>query len=223
MATDGPMAIATDTDILTLTQWLSPAYPIGAFAYSHGLEAAADQGWFTDAPSLEAWLEDVLLYGAGRSDALLIAAAWRAKSAETLLTVDATARAFAPSRERWLESDQQGASFGRITETIWEGALTGLTYPVALGAASARANLPLTLTQTLYLQSFLSNLVAAGQRLAPVGQTAGQKMLQKLTARLPALAKVTEHGDLTKLSSTNFLGDIASMKHETQYSRIFRT
>lgn len=223
MATDGHMATATDADILTLTQWLSPAYPIGAFAYSHGLEAAADQGWVDDAASLEAWLEDVLEHGAGRSDALLVAAAWRAKSAGSLLTIDATARAFAPSRERWLESDQQGANFARITETIWDGPLTGLTYPVALGAASAAANLPLALTQTLYLQAFLSNLIAAGQRLAPVGQTAGQHILHRLTARLPSLAQATAHGDLAQLSSTSFLGDIASMKHETQPSRIFRT
>jgi urease accessory protein len=217
------MVTATNTQILTLTQWLSPAYPIGAFTYSHGLEAATDQGWVTDADSLEAWLEDVLEHGAGRSDALLIAAAYLAESPTELQDIDGTARAFAASKERLFEGDQQGASFARVTNTIWGGDLTGLTYAVALGAASRRADLPLSLTQTLYLQAFLSNLVAAGQRLAPIGQTAGQQIIQRQSARLSAIVDATSHGDLTQLSSTAFLGDIASMKHETQYSRIFRT
>ncbi|RYG89158.1 urease accessory protein UreF [Loktanella sp. IMCC34160] len=217
------MATATDAQILTLAQWLSPAYPIGAFAYSHGLEAAADQRWVTDATSLEAWLDDVLEHGAGRSDALFIAAAWRACDARALREIDKTARAFAAGKERLLETDQQGAAFAQVTETIWGGDLSGLTYPVGLGGASRRANLPLHLTQTLYLQAFLSNLVAAGQRLVPVGQTAGQQILHRLTKRLPGIAEATAHGDISRLSSTAFLGDIASMKHETQYSRIFRT
>ena len=223
MATDGPMATPTDAQILTLTQWLSPAYPVGAFAYSHGLEAAADQGWVTDAPSLEAWLEDVIWHGAGRSDALVLAAAWRAENADTIAEIDATTRAFAASKERLFETTQQGASFTLITSDIWGGDLSGLTYPVALGAASSRNGLPLALTQTMYLQAFLSNLVAAGQRLLPVGQTAGQAMLQRLSLTLPELATQTAHGDLDHLGATAFLSDIAAMKHETQYSRIFRS
>ncbi|NDW53913.1 urease accessory protein UreF [Aliiroseovarius sp. PrR006] len=223
MATDGPMATPTDAQILTLTQWLSPAYPVGAFAYSHGLEAAANQGWVTDAPSLEAWLEDVIWHGAGRSDALLLAAAWRAECAHEIAQIDTTARAFAASKERLLETTQQGASFALVTSDIWGGDLSGLTYPVALGVAASCHGLPLGLTQTMYLQAFLSNLVAAGQRLLPVGQTAGQAMLQRLSQSLPDLAKETAHGDLDHLGATAFLSDIASMKHETQYSRIFRS
>lgn len=223
MATDGPMATPTDAQILTLTQWLSPAYPVGAFAYSHGLEAAADQDWVTDAPSLEAWLEDVIWHGAGRSDALLLAAAWQAESAQEIAQIDATARAFAASKERLLETAQQGASFALVTSDIWGGELSGLTYPVALGVAASCHGLPLALTQTMYLQAFLSNLVAAGQRLLPVGQTAGQAMLRRLSCTLPDLAQQTAHGDLDQLGATAFLSDIASMKHETQYSRIFRS
>lgn len=223
MATDGRMVTATNSQILTLTQWLSPAYPIGAFAYSHGLEAATDQGWVNDPAGLEAWLETVLNHGAGRSDALLIAAAYHAENAHDLRDIDKTARSFAASKERLLESDQQGASFAKITEIVWGGQLAGLTYPVALGAASRQENLPLDLTQTLYLQAFLSNLIAAGQRLAPIGQTAGQQIQYRLSDRIPAIVDAASNGDLTQLWSTSFLGDIASMKHETQYARIFRT
>ncbi|MEP2716599.1 urease accessory UreF family protein [Pseudophaeobacter sp.] len=217
------MATATNAQILTLSQWLSPAYPVGAFAYSHGLEAAADHGWVTDGTSLEAWLTELLKKGSGWCDSLFLAAAWRARDGEALAAIDASARAFAASKERLFETCQQGASFGRVTQTLWGGALSGLTYPVALGAASAANALPLELTQGMYLQGFLSNLIAAGQRLLPVGQTEGQQILQRLSARLPEVAAQTSDGDLDQLSATAFLADIAAMKHETQRSRIFRT
>lgn len=162
MATDAPMVTATSAQILTLSQWLSPAYPVGAFAYSHGLEAAADQGWLRDGSDLEAWLQEVLEHGAGRSDALFLAAAWHANAAADLVAdlvadlaaIDATACAFAASQERLLETRQQGRSFGLVTEAIWGAQLAGLTYPVALGAAAAAEGLPLELTQVMYLQVF---------------------------------------------------------------------
>ncbi|MEP3347961.1 MAG: urease accessory UreF family protein [Litoreibacter sp.] len=217
------MATATETHILTLAQWLSPAYPIGAFAYSHGLEGAVDQAWVKDAASLEGWLADVLNHGGGRSDALLIAAAMKAANDAELAKIDATARAFAASKDRLLETSQQGASFATVTRSVWGTGLSSYTYPVALGAAAASAGLPIGLTQIMYLQAFASNLIAAGQRLLPVGQTEGQAILHRLTPRLPEIADDTVHGDVSRLNSTAFLGDIASMKHETQYSRIFRT
>jgi len=209
--------------VLTLTQWLSPAYPVGAFAYSHGLEAAVDAGWIGDGTALEDWLETVLEHGAGRNDALLIAAAWRADGPTALADVDATARAFAASKERLFETDQQGTAFTSVTNTVWERARARFTYPVALGAAAAREHLPLGLTQQLYLQAFLFNLVAAGQRLLPVGQTEGQAILRRLSARVPCVTERTADGNLGALSATGFLTDIASMRHETQSTRIFRT
>jgi urease accessory protein len=232
MGTDAPMATATNAQILLLSQWLSPAYPVGAFAYSHGLEAAVDQGWVRDGRDLQDWLEDLLEHGAGRSDALLLAAAWHAETRETLIETDTTARAFAASKERLFETCQQGGSFSTVTQAIWGGELTnlpgptnptGLTYPVALGVAAAAEALPLDLTLSMYLQAFVSNLIAAGQRLLPVGQTEGQEILHRLALRLPEIAAQSADGDLTRLSATAFLGDIAAMKHETQRSRIFRT
>ena len=209
--------------VLTLAQWLSPAYPVGAFAYSHGLEAAVAVGWVLDGADLEDWLTEVLETGAGHNDALLLAAAYRAETPDALAEVDATARAFAASKERLAETDQQGAAFTATTHVIRGGDPTPRPYPVAVGAAAARAGLPLDLTQEMYLQAFLSNLVAAGQRLLPVGQTAGQAILNRLTARIPAVAAATRSGDLETLSATAFLTDIAAMRHETQATRIFRT
>ena len=209
--------------VLTLAQWLSPAYPVGAFAYSTGLEAAVASGWVTDGSGLEDWLAEGREYGAGRNDALLLAAAYRAETPEALAEIDATARAFAASKERLTETEAQGRAFVAVTQGIWGGDDAPLTYPVALGAAAAREGLPLALTQSMYLQAFLSNLVAAGQRLLPVGQAEGQAILARLTRRLAAVAEATQHGDLDTLSATAYLTDIAAMRHETQTTRIFRT
>lgn len=215
-------AMRTDA-ILTLAQWLSPAYPVGAFAYSHGLEAAVAAGWVHDSPSLETWLVEVLEHGGGHNDALFIAAAHRARTSEEVREIDAIARAFAASKERLVETAQQGQAFGAVTRAIRGGDPVALAYPVALGAAAARAGLPLELTQVMYLQAFLSNLVAAAQRLLPLGQTEGQAILARLAARLAPVAGDTGSGDLDRLSATAFLTDIAAMRHETQTTRIFRT
>lgn len=209
------------TDVLTLAQWLSPAFPVGAFTYSHGLEAAFHAGWIADAASLEDWLADLLTHGSGLSDATLLAAAFHGQA--TLDEIDATARAFAPSAERLLETEAQGTAFAQTVGAVWGAELTGLTYPVALGAAAARQGLPLDLTLQMYLQAFASNLIAAAQRLGPIGQTEGQRILHALTHLIEATAEAAAPGDLASLASAAFLSDIASMRHETQYSRIFRS
>lgn len=217
------MATPTDAQLLTLAQWLSPAFPVGAFAYSHGLEAAVDLGSVCDADSVEAWLTDVLDFGAGRSDALFLAASYRAVDAVELADINAVARAFAASAERLVESHAQGAAFCKLTDGIWDTHLGTLQYPVALGAAARCEGLPLALTSKMYLQAFTSNLIAAAQRLMPLGQTVGQAILRRLAGPCSVIAETTLDGELTQLSSTAFLSDIAAMKHETQSSRIFRT
>ncbi len=217
-----PMLMPTDTQVLTLAQWLSPAFPVGSFAYSHGLEGAVGLGWVKDGAGLEAWLEDVLLRGAGRADSLLLAAAFTAETPRRLGEVDRAARAFAASAERRLETAAQGKALGKAL-AAWDVAAEELTFPVALGAAAAQEALPLALTQQLYLHAFLSNLVAAGQRLLAVGQQQGQAILRRLTLLCPEVAEDTRDGDLSKLASAAFLTDVASMRHETLNSRIFRT
>ncbi len=222
MGTGARMPMRIDP-VLTLAQWLSPAFPVGSFAYSHGLEASVDNGWVQDAAGLENWLLDIIECGGGSSDALFLNAAYRAQSQEMLCCIDASARAFAPSKERLLETEAQGRAFCQVTSAIWGDMPMHLTYPVALGFAAAREGLPADLTTQMYLQALLSNLIATGQRLLPVGQTKGQAILKRLTPHCVRVANAHANGDLDHLSSTAFLADIASMKHETQYSRIFRT
>ncbi len=222
MATGAPMAMHTDEQIITLGQWLSPAYPVGGFAYSHGLESLVETGAVTDADSLRDWLADVLRYGAGLSDARFLVAAHRADAGK-IGEIDTLCRAFAPSRERLQETGLQGAAFCEVTAAVWGVDIAGLTYPVALGRAAALEGLSPALTTRLYLQAFVANLVAAAQRLLPIGQTEGQRLIRALA---PLISDITEQalaGSLDDLSGTAFLADIASMKHETQYSRIFRT
>ena len=214
--------MATATDILTLTQWFSPAYPVGAFAYSHGLEWAIDAGDVATTAEARAWIEEVLRHGAGWNDSLFLAAAYRA-DAEGLDDIDAAARAFASSSERLKETQLQGEAFCDVTAKVWATDLTGLTYPVAVGRAARLESLPLDLTTQFYLMAFVSNLAAVAMRLVPLGQTDGQKLIRDLTPLCTQIAEEASIASLDDLTSTSFLGDIAAMKHETQYSRIFRT
>ena len=206
--------------ILTLAQWLSPAYPVGSFAYSHGLEWAVESGQVTDSKTLHTWLEAALQHGAGMADARILAAAYRAIDPTP---IDATARAFSASAERLKETVLQGAAFVRATADIWQTKLPDLTYPVAVGHAARRHELPLELTVKMYLQAFMSNLAAAGMRLIPLGQTEGQRVIKALMPLCIEIADTALEGTLDDLSTTAFMSDIAAMKHETQYSRIFRT
>jgi len=208
--------------LLTLTQWFSPAYPVGAFAYSHGLEQAVAEGQVTDAASAEAWIGDVLAHGGPRTDVTLLGAAYHAGVKETE-EIDALSRSLAPSKERLLETVQQGRSFARTTAAIWGGDLPDLTYPVAVGRAAGLHGFPLTTVATLYLHAFAANLVSAAIRIVPLGQTEGQLALARLSNLCPSLASDALQDTPDDIGSCAFLADIASMRHETLYSRIFRS
>lgn len=218
-----PTTMPTDTQILTLAQWFSPGYPVGAFAYSHGLEWAVEAGQISDADTLQNWLTDILQHGAGYNDALFLTAAFGADGDRELMEIDAKCRAFAASKERLMETDLQGAAFCKITGDVWAQSIADLTYPVAVGRAALLAGLPLNLTTRMYLHAFVSNLVAAAMRLISMGQTEGQRVIKTLTPLLADIAESAISGTLDDLSSTAFMADIAAMKHESQYSRIFRT
>lgn len=219
-----PMHTRMTTDpILILAQWLSPAYPVGAFSYSHGLEACVHAGMVHDGDSFHAWLSDVLTHGAGRNDVILLAAAWHCADEKTLQEVDELSRALAPSRERLLESDQQGAAFSKTTSDVYGTSIAALTYPVAIGRAAQLHTLPLRETARLFLHAFAANLTSAAIRLVPLGQTDGQSILHALT---PLCQQIADHAitqSLDDISATSFATDIASMNHETQYSRLFRS
>ncbi|WP_158965887.1 urease accessory protein UreF [Chachezhania sediminis] len=217
------MVTATDTNLLTLAQWFSPAYPVGAFAYSHGLESVIEAGELISARDLDHWARILIDHGSGRSDALFLSAAYLAGTPEDIAEIDATARAFAPSRERLMETELMGAAFCRTTAALHGVALVDLTYPVAVGRAARLCDLPQETVATWFLHAFAANLVSAAIRAVPLGQTEGQGVLASLAPLCVAVARETLNGDLDALSGTALAADIASMTHETLYSRSFRT
>lgn len=212
----------TDTALLTLAQWLSPAYPVGAFSYSHGLEWAVEAGQVRDADTFLDWLEDILRHGTGRNDAILLACAYRSDTG-ALRALDDLARAYASSKERLLETEAQGAAFCRTTAAIWGGAMPDLTYPVAVGYAAHAHGFPLRQTSAMYLHAFASNLTSAAIRLVPLGQTEGQAALTALIPLCEGIAGETANLTTDDLGGSVFMADIAAMKHETQYTRLFRS
>lgn len=214
-------AMTTD-GLLTLMQWMSPGFPVGAFAYSHGLERVIDRGDMPDAASLENWLRDILSAGGAQSDVVLLAASYRAEPNE-LEEIDATARAFAASAERLTETVDQGVAFSRTVDAIWGTEIGAMCYPVAVGQAARAQGLPLALTAEVFVQAMMANLVSAAVRLVPLGQTEGQAVLMRL---MPAVQHCAAHAltlSLDDLASACFAADIAAMQHETQYSKVFRT
>lgn len=217
MITAIPMRI---DDLLTLAQWVSPAYPVGAFAWSHGLERAVGRGDVADAADLTAWLESVLAHGAGRSDAILLCAAYQA---DDIAPIADLAAALAPSRERRMETLQQGAAFAATTRAVWGFDLPDMAYPVAVGRAASLAGLPLDAVVTLWLQAFASNLTQCAQRLLPLGQTQGQRVLRNLAPQIAEIGEAAMRASLDDIGSATFAVDTASMQHNEQYARIFRS
>jgi urease accessory protein len=214
------MADATTTAVQILAAWFSPAYPIGAYSYSHGLEWAVEAGTVTDAPSLEAWVADLLAHGAGRSDALLLA---RTMEAADPAPLAALAEALAPSSERQLETMAQGTAFTRTTNAAWGLDLPPMAYPVAVGAAARGLGLPPRLTVTLFVQAFAAAIVSAGVRLIPLGQTDGQRITARLLPLAAAVAEAALAAPVEAVGGSALGADLAAMLHETQYSRLYRS
>jgi urease accessory protein len=220
---------------LPLLVWLSPAFPVGAFAYSHGLEWAHEAEDVTDAASLEAWLADLLEHGAGYNDALLFAEAFRAVLADDgvrLAGVAELALAFAASAERRLEATTQGDAFVAATVKTWPcKALDQLqcawggpvAYPVAVAVASAGHDIALADALRAFSLGFVANLVSAAVRLGIVGQTDGQRVLAALIPKIEHLAAFAAEATLDDLGGAAFRSDLAALRHETQYTRLFRS
>lgn len=223
MVTDARTAMPTEQSILTLSQWISPSYPVGSFTYSHGLEALVNLQWLGNADSLSEWLFNILQHGAARTDALFLAAAYKCNSDEALIEINRKARALASSQERLLEMDELGKAFKSVTEAVWPIEIDELVYPIAIGFCANVEGIELNLTTSLYLQAYVSNLVSAAQRLMPLGQTEAQKIIKTLSPICFQVADETRDGNLDNIYSSVFISDIAAMKHETQVSRIFKT
>ncbi|MEM8753057.1 MAG: urease accessory UreF family protein, partial [Pseudomonadota bacterium] len=164
--------------VVTLATWLSPGFPVGAFAYSHGLETATAERTVRDVATTEAWIGDVLVSGGGRTDAILLAASHRAASAgEPVDGIAELAAALAPSAERRLETEAQGAAFAETVGAVWGLSAGAAPYPVAYGRAAAEIGAPLGVAAALFLNAFAANLVSAAVRLVPLGQTEGQRIV----------------------------------------------
>lgn len=208
--------------LLTLCQWLSPAYPVGAFAWSHGLEQAVRDGAVRDAATLADWLDLMVTFGAGRTDAILLIAACDAEG-EALADLADLAAALAPSRERLAETMGQGAAFAAVTRAVWGHDLPDMAYPVAVGRAAGIAGLPPVTVAQLYLQAVVTNLVQAAQRLMPLGQTAAQGVLAGLAPVCARVAEEAAEAGLDGIGGAGFAMDIAAMRHERMEPRMFRS
>jgi urease accessory protein len=215
--------MSINRDFLTLAQWLSPAFPVGAFAYSHGLETVIQSGGIATAEALQDWLADVLEHGSGRNDCILLRAAYCCATVDELEEVNRFAIAVSASAERVFETTLQGSAFGQTTAAIWGNDKITACYPVAVGHAAAHQGLDVDLTAALYLHALASNLVSAAVRAVPLGQTQGQKVLAALLPLCHQIAQDAQSATLDDLSGTAFLSDIAAMQHETLQPRIFRS
>jgi urease accessory protein len=211
------------TDLRTvqiLAAWFSPAYPVGAYSYSHGLEWAVEAGAVTDRGGLHGWVADLIAHGAGRTDAMLLAAAHRAEDPAKAAEL---AEALAPSAERHLETMAQGAAFARTTAAAYGVELAPMPYPVAVGRAARLLGLPLGPTATLFVQAFAANLVSAGVRLIPLGQTDGQRITAALLPQAARVAAAALAAPPEALGGIAVGADLAAMLHETQYTRLYRS
>lgn len=220
---------------LPLMIWLSPAFPVGGFAYSHGLEWAFETGDLTDAEGLADWLGGLVEHGSLRNDLILFAAAWRASGAgdaAVLREIAELALALANSAERRLETVTQGNAFATAIAASWpctalealRAAWPGdLAYPIAVAVAASGHGLPLQPSLEAFALAFVANLVSAAVRLGIVGQTDGQRVIARLTPALREAAVRAEQETLEDLGGCAFRSDLASLRHETQYSRLFRS
>ena len=224
-----------DAGALPLLVWLSPAFPVGAFAYSHGLEWAVEAGDVRDAATLRNWISDLLAHGAARNDAVLLACAHRAAGAGDGAALAETAElalALQPSRERRLEAGGQGTAFLSMARAAWPCAALDhlaalaegdVAYPVAVGVAAAGNGVPLAATLDAFELAFVANQVSAAVRLGPIGQTDGQRVIAALVPAVRATAASARAATLDDLGGAAFRSDLASMRHETQYTRLFRS
>ena len=218
-----------------LVLWFSPGFPTGAFGFSHGLEWAVEEGDVSGRDSLAAWIGALLRHGAGWSDAVLLAHTYRATQAgdgAALIELAELAAALQPSAERRLETTVQGEAFLKAVETGWpDEALARLrllwpgpvALPVAVGVCAASAALPLTETIAAFLAGFAANLVSAAIRLAPIGQSDGLRVLAALEGSITELSAKAAAATLAEIGTFAIRSDIAAMRHETQFTRLFRS
>lgn len=224
-----------ETALIRLMGWLSPAFPVGAYTYSHGLETAVEDEDILDRQSATDWIADIVTHGAGKTDAILLAHAWRAVDHgddAALAEVVEEAAALSSTAELALETESQGAAFIKAVDAAWpaeamnrlRNAADGpVAYPVAVGVAAAGHGLALADTTVAYLHAFSANLISAVVRLVPLGQTDGLHIARAVEPLLPAVAAEAIATPLDRLAVSTFIAELKSMQHETQRTRLFRS
>jgi urease accessory protein len=232
---DRGLAADEGAALYRLMTWLSPAFPVGAFSYSSGIEWAVEAGDIVDAATLQDWLSSMLADGPGFSDGVFLAHVHRAASCgddDALREVAELAAAFAPSRERHLETTAQGGAFIEIARTAWNcdslerliATCRGvIAYPVAVGIVSAAHGVPLAATMHGFFHAVASNWISAGARLIPLGQTDSQRVLSALEPVIVVTGRRALQAALDDAGGASFRADLASLRHETQYTRLFRS
>lgn len=211
----------SDADYLTLQQWLSPAFPVGGFVWSHGLETAISSGDVCDAATLEDWLRTVITQGSGLADATLLCAAM-APVADLEELCD-LARALAGSAERLAETEAQGEAFTAAHNALTKNSFYAAPMPVAVGRAARTLSLSPQAVAGHFLQAFAANLISAAVRFMPLGATDGQGVLQALQPSILSTAKVAATADVEAITLSQPGADFAAIAHETQAVRIFRS
>ena len=226
------------TALYRILTWFSPGFPIGAFSYSHGLEAAVERGTVHDRETLRLWISGVLGHGAGRMDADTLRDAHRAVCVGDLEALGAANRrglAYRATSEMALETAAQGEAFLTTCRAAWPDSVLdrwavmlgeagdAVCHPAAVGAVTASAGIPLECALIAYLQAMAANLVSAGLRLGIVGQTEGQRILAGLEPIVGTAVTTALMRDASAFGGAAIAVELASMAHETQYSRLFRS
>jgi len=232
-----PAQDSGSTERALLQIWFSPAFPIGGFAYSQGLEKAVEHGLVRGEETLAAWIADLFQFGSLRNDLIFTACAWRATVAQDLVSVTNVAElaiALQPSAERYMEAITQGACFLKAICESWPnpalvqvlesfGDKSAIPYAVGAGLVSGAYCLRLGATLESYALSFASAQISAGIRLGVIGQTAGQRILAELLPRVMEISAQAAQATLEDAGSSSFSADLCSLEHETQHTRLFRT
>jgi urease accessory protein len=207
--------------LLILLNWMSPTFPIGAFAYSHGLEQAIVDGRISNAAEVEEWIVELLQHGSGWNDAVMFAQCWSTPIGE----LNELALALAGSAERYIETTHLGRNFD-IAASVWteaERTDTAIAYPIAAGYTCKSMGIDQRQALIAYLQGFCSALVSVAVRLVPLGQTNGLIVMRNLAPQISATVARAITATLDDLGSHCIAADIAAMQHETLGTRIFRT
>ncbi len=238
---DAARFAATNAELLShdalyrLMTWLSPAYPVGAFAYSSGIEWAVEAGDIADAATLHRWLEAMLSAGSGMSDGIFFAQTHRAVSNGDdggFVEVAELAAAFVATRERHLETTTLGRTFLEVTRAAWpcpafdkmQRLWSGpVAYPVAVAVACSGHGIPPAAALHAFLIAVTSSWISAGVRLIPLGHTESQRLMRALEPAVAATAQRALATSLDDIGSATFRADLASAKHEAQYTRLFRS